>query len=172
MLRRQCGTLSLMKSGHPTPSHPSNHHLKLIFFSSPTDGGGGEREREGGRERERTGGLSWNVRVFLFVCFFTYFVSCNGPYALKEKWHRKEHISTIIIKFKISGTQDAKCLKLDAQWFSCGQWHRSHITFSSSKFYIPSLFHVCLAEQILSGWSEGRVTRLPCHVYHTSVGQK
>ena len=37
MLRRQSGTLSPTKSAHPTPSHPSNHHLKLIFFSSPTD---------------------------------------------------------------------------------------------------------------------------------------
>ena len=36
LLRQQSGTLSLTKSGHPTPSHPSNHHLKLIFFSSPT----------------------------------------------------------------------------------------------------------------------------------------
>ena len=60
-----------MKSGHPTPSDPSNHHLKLIFFSSPTDcvwGGGGERkrvgaERERERERERTS-LSQSVRVF------------------------------------------------------------------------------------------------------------
>ena len=31
MLHQQSGTLSLTKSGHPTPSHPSNHHLKLIF---------------------------------------------------------------------------------------------------------------------------------------------
>ena len=37
MLRRQFRILSLTKSGHPTPPHPSNHHLKLIFFSSPTD---------------------------------------------------------------------------------------------------------------------------------------
>ena len=35
MLCQQSGTLT--KSGHPTPSHPSNHHLKLIFFSRPTD---------------------------------------------------------------------------------------------------------------------------------------
>ena len=27
----------------------------------------------------------------------TYFISCNGPCALKEKWHRKEHIIIIII---------------------------------------------------------------------------
>ena len=50
-----------------------------------------EKEREG--ERERTSGLSQSVRVF----FSTYFVSCNGPCAPKEKWHRKEHIITIII---------------------------------------------------------------------------
>ena len=37
MLCWQSGTLSLTKLGHPAPSHPSNHHLKLIFFSSPTD---------------------------------------------------------------------------------------------------------------------------------------
>ena len=30
MLRRQSGTLSLMKSDHPTPSHPSNHAVLLI----------------------------------------------------------------------------------------------------------------------------------------------
>ena len=62
MLCRQSRTLSLMKSGHPTLSHPSNHHLKLIFFSSPTDcvwGGGGREEgrvrdgERGGMERER-----------------------------------------------------------------------------------------------------------------------
>ena len=47
------------KSSHPTPSHPSHHHLKLILFSSPTDcvrGGGGkesEGESEGEREKER-----------------------------------------------------------------------------------------------------------------------
>ena len=48
---RQSDTLSFTKSGHPIPSHTSNHHLKLIFFSSPTDcecvcGGGGGRERD------------------------------------------------------------------------------------------------------------------------------
>ena len=69
MHRWQSGTLSRMKSGHPTPSHPSNHHLKLIFFSSPTDcvcggtegkkvrGRERERERESEREREREGEL-------------------------------------------------------------------------------------------------------------------
>ena len=39
-------------------------------------------------------GLSQSVRVFFFS---TYFVSCNGPCAPKEKWHRKEHIIIIII---------------------------------------------------------------------------
>ena len=80
ILHRQSGTLSLMKSGHPTPSHPSNHHLKLIFFSSPTDcvcvGGG-------------TNGLSQSVRS---PPPQTYFIACNGPCAPKEKWHGKEHI--------------------------------------------------------------------------------
>ena len=54
-------------------------------------GGGG---REGGRERERerTSGLSQSVKFF----FSTYFVSCNGPCAPKEKWHRKEHIIIIL----------------------------------------------------------------------------
>ena len=33
----------------------------------------------------------WN-----FVFVFTYFVSCNGPCALQEKWHRTEHIIIII----------------------------------------------------------------------------
>ena len=57
MLRRQSGTFSLTKSGHPAPSSPSNHHLKLIFFSSPTDcecgGGGRGKESEGETRRER-----------------------------------------------------------------------------------------------------------------------
>ena len=57
MLRQQSGTLSFMKSGHLTPSHPLNHHLKLIFLSCPTDcvcggGGGGGMESKGQRERE------------------------------------------------------------------------------------------------------------------------
>ena len=88
LLRRQSGTLSLTKSGHSTPSHPSNHHLKLSFFSSPTDCVRGEREREKGRgegrekgrergrererERERTSGQSQSVCVLFF--FITYFV--------------------------------------------------------------------------------------------------
>ena len=47
------------------------------------------------RERERTRGLSQSVRV---VCFFpTYVVSCKGPCAPKEKWHRKGHIIIIIL---------------------------------------------------------------------------
>ena len=46
-----------------------------------------------GRERERTSGLSQSVRDF----FFYILVSCNGPCAPKEKWHRKEHIVIIII---------------------------------------------------------------------------
>ena len=53
-----------------------------------------ERETERERERERTSGLLQSVRVWFF---FTYFVSCNGPCTLMEKWHRKEHIINIII---------------------------------------------------------------------------
>ena len=40
------------------------------------------------------------VREFFFFntwSLFTIFVSCNGPCAPKEKWHRKEHIIIIII---------------------------------------------------------------------------
>ena len=69
MLRWQSGTLPLTKSGHPTPSHPSNHNLKLIFFSSPTDcvcvcvcmgEMGRERgEREGGERGERERDHIW-----------------------------------------------------------------------------------------------------------------
>ena len=80
MLRQQSWTHSLMKSGHLTPSHASNHHLILIFFSSPTDcvcvGWGGEegrgRESEGERERvrERASGLSQSVTVFFFLHLF------------------------------------------------------------------------------------------------------
>ena len=95
MLHRQSGTLSLTKSDHPTPSHPSNHHLKLIFFSSPTDcvwvcvwvyvcacvcvcvcvcvceRGGRGRERE--RERERELVVYCKVWVFLVFVFFHLF---------------------------------------------------------------------------------------------------
>ena len=99
MLCQQSGTLSLTKTGHPTPSHPSDYHLKLIIFSSPTEcvwererKGEGERKRKG--ERESTSGLWLRAR---FVFSSTYFVSCKGPCAPKEKWHRKEHIIIIII---------------------------------------------------------------------------
>ena len=68
-----------MKSGHPTPSHRSNHHLKSIFFSNPADcvcvgRGGGLRERE----RERTSGLLQSVRVFVVVVinFITFYLFC------------------------------------------------------------------------------------------------
>ena len=49
-----------------------------------------ERGREGARERkrERTRGLSQSVSNL----FSTWFVSCNGPCAPKEKWHRQGHI--------------------------------------------------------------------------------
>ena len=33
----------------------------------------------------------------VLVFFSTHFISCNGPFAPKEKWHRKEHIIIIII---------------------------------------------------------------------------
>ena len=81
----QSGTLSLMKSGHPTPSHPSNHHLNLFqqsywlcvwrggrqsYWLCVFGGGEGERERERERERESASGLLQNVRVFfLFINF-------------------------------------------------------------------------------------------------------
>ena len=68
MLHRLSWTLSLTKSGHQTPCHPSNNLLKITFW----------------------------LFLLLFVCFYTYLVSCNGPCALKEKWHRKEHIISII----------------------------------------------------------------------------
>ena len=77
MLLRQSGTLSLTKSGHPTPSHTSNHHSELIFFSNPTDCGAEERKKEGGErggERERTSGLSQSVRVVLFFIFILFHV--------------------------------------------------------------------------------------------------
>ena len=61
ILCRQSGTLSLTKSGHPTPSHPSDHHFKVIFSTvllivwvrGGRDGGRRERERERERERDR-----------------------------------------------------------------------------------------------------------------------
>ena len=56
-----------------------------------------ERKRERERERERTSGLSQSVCFFVVVFFPTSFVSCNGPCAPKEKWHRKECIIIIII---------------------------------------------------------------------------
>ena len=51
-------------------------------------GGGGEREK---RERKL---MVYRKSVTFFP---TYFVSCNGPCALQEKRHIKEHIIIIII---------------------------------------------------------------------------
>ena len=96
MLRRQSGTLSLTKPGHPTPSHPSlktDLFLQSYWLCVCWGGGGGGKSERG--ERERTCGLSQSVNFLLLL--FTYFVWCNGPCALKVKWHRKEHIIIIII---------------------------------------------------------------------------
>ena len=67
--------------------------------------GGREGERERGVEIERTIGLLQSVRVVFFFggVVLAYFVSCNGPCAPKEKWHRKEHIIIIIINKIRSG---------------------------------------------------------------------
>ena len=54
-------------------------------------GGGGERERKLVVYHKKC------ERVFFFFFSPTYFVSCNGPYAPKKKWHKKEHITIIII---------------------------------------------------------------------------
>ena len=96
MLHWQSGTLFLTKSGHPTPSHSSDHHLKVIFFSSPTDCvcvcGGGERgkesEGERRRERERTSGLLQKCERFCFVfhlfCFMQWALCSEGEMAQKR----------------------------------------------------------------------------------------
>ena len=57
--------------------------------------GGGGRVRERERETEREN--KWSITNCERFFFLTYFVSsCNGPCAPK-KWHRKEHITIIII---------------------------------------------------------------------------
>ena len=76
MLRWQSGTLSRTKSGHPTPSHPSNHFLKLIFFSSPIDCVGVGVGGRGGGKREREGENLWSIAkcesFFGFVYLFCF----------------------------------------------------------------------------------------------------
>ena len=105
MLHRLSGTLFLTKSGHPTPSHPSNHHLKPIFFSSPTDCVCvWEGRIEGGGERE--------LAVCSKVWEFKKKVSCNGPFASKENWHRKEHIIVIIIIIIICKMFSTSCTRV------------------------------------------------------------
>ena len=69
--------------------------------------------REGGRERERE--LVVYRKVWGFFFFPTYFVSCNGPCALKEKWHRKEHI-IIIIMFLLQQLPYTGTQALGFQW--------------------------------------------------------
>ena len=74
-------------------SHGSRENMECVCVCGRGRGEGEswrERDRERERERENTSGLLENV--FFFVLILTYFVSCNGPCALKEKWHRKEHI--------------------------------------------------------------------------------
>ena len=84
VLRRQSGTLSLTKWGHSTPSHPSNYHLKLIFFSSPTDCvcGEGRGRAEGERGELVVYHKVWDI-------FSTYFVSCNGALCSEEAMAQK-----------------------------------------------------------------------------------
>ena len=61
--------------------------------------GEGDREREGergeGERGEKEGELVVYHKVWDF--FFPLLISCDGPFAQKEKWHRKEHIIIIII---------------------------------------------------------------------------
>ena len=120
------GTLFLMKSGQ-APSHSSDHLLKPIFSSSPTNCMCVcvcvcvcVREREKECVCVWPGGLSRSVRGF-FGCFFhfclTYFVSCNGPCALKEKWHRK---NTLLLWLFINDEHIKVCL-----WWNTHFYHTS-----------------------------------------------
>ena len=43
------------------------------------------------------------MRGFFF--FLTYFFSCNGPCAVKEKWHINEHISIYCYYYSLSRAQ-------------------------------------------------------------------
>ena len=114
MLCRQSGTLSLTKSGHPTPSHPSNHHLKLIFFGSPTDcvclcRGETERERgegggrEGEKEGERVGELVVYREVWHFFFLPLILFHVMGL-VLRRRNGIEKNIIIITIIFPVEGT--------------------------------------------------------------------
>ena len=74
-------------------------------------GGGGGEEREGERGRERellVYGKEWH--------FFSsiYFVSCNGPCTLKEKWHRSTEKNTLLLSSSLT-ISDLECT-VEEQW--------------------------------------------------------
>ena len=106
MLRRQSGTLSLTKSGYLTPSHPSNHHLKLFSQQSYwlCVGGGGERggERERETEKERTSGLSQSVRVW--GCRFFLHILFHVMGLVLRRWNGTEKNTLLLLSLNIRPT--------------------------------------------------------------------
>ena len=67
-----------------------------------------------------------------FFFFPTYFVSCNGPCAPKEKRHRKEHIIIIIIiiKNELALSQD-RLAYFSSCWFSINNLTNGYIAYSA-----------------------------------------
>ena len=97
MLRRQSGT-------PPLRNQVIQHHLilqiitlNLSFSAVLLNVCVCGRETERGVEREIVGERGRPSGLSQSDFFPTYFVSCNGPCAPKEKWHRKDHIIIIII---------------------------------------------------------------------------
>ena len=143
MLHRQFGTLSLMISGHPTPSQPSYHHFKLTFFSSPTDcvwGGGREGERgrgKGERERENRWSIAKSERFFFltYCCFMKWTLCSEGEMAQK----RTNYYYCYILRYLIHGQStliscvDDREAKLFFSWLFCFPW------YNGALFRVPKM---------------------------------
>ena len=100
--------------------------------------------------------LGWFTVWKFFLFFFSiYFVSCSGPCALKEKWHRKEHI--VIIIMNKSPLVTSAWWSQEIPWTTFSQWIFSSSIHTSCINALPFGLHFCFHCQ---SWSSGVTVEL------------